>query len=307
MSTAEPAIAVEAIAPAVQREARHIRMDNAEYHAHPAIGASMLETFRASRRLYHGYYVTGDIPRPGPTAAMILGTLVHVRTLEPERFDSVVAKPYPDLAPDGKKWLRRKGSDHARWWEWVEFSRRGKYMVDADTLQQIEGIAAAILGNWHARRLLQRDGQPEFSIFWRDNETGLPLKCRVDWMADIPLDIKTTRDPAPGPFARDCVKLGYHRKAAHYRAGIDNYKGAPTPMVHLAAGTAAPYTVATYELDDSDRNRGGRSLGYQQWRDTLTQLAECYQTGDWREPYEREIVSLRMPGWAFTEDAYTIL
>lgn len=294
------------IAPEVQREARHVRMGNTAYHAHPAIGASMLETFRQSRRLYQALYVTGAMEKPAPTPAMQLGTLVHLKVLEPARFDDCVAEPYPELAPDGKKWLRRKGSSHEAWWQEEVDKRAGKIAVEPDALDTVDAIAKSVLDNWHARRLLDRDGEPEFSIFWRDNETGLPLKCRVDWMADIPLDLKTTRDPSPASFARDCVKLGYHRKAAHYRAGIDNFNGSPTPIVHLAVGTRGPYVTAVYEIDDADRNHHARSLGNQQWRETLSQLAECYRTDDWSEPYEREIVALRLPGWAFHEDAYTL-
>lgn len=283
----------------------HVPISAAEYHASDAIGASMLETFRHSRRLFQALYVTRTIEPSPPTPAMELGTLVHLRILEPERFAECVAEPYPETAPDGKEWLRRKGSDHERWWAEEVEARAGKIAATENTLATVEAIAESVGRNWHARRLIDRHGTPEFSIFWTDKETGLRLKCRVDWMAEIPLDLKTTTDPAPGPYARQIVKLGYHRKAAHYLAGLQQFTGEPTPMVHLAVGTSAPYPVAVYEIDDRDANRSSRSLGAEQWRETLRQVAECMSSGDWSEPYEREIVALRLPGWAFSEDAYS--
>ena len=62
--------------------------------------------------------------------------------------------------------------------------------------------------------------------------------------------------------------------------------------------------MAVYELDDLDRD--GNSLGYRQWRQTLRELAKCYETGDWSDPWERQVTKLQLPGWAFFEDDYTL-
>jgi hypothetical protein len=284
--------------------AQHLVISAADYHACAGVGSSMLECFRDSRRTYHARYVAKTEPPPGPTAAMQLGTLVHLKLLEPARFDEAVAAPLPEVAPDGKAWLRRKGSDHEKWWAEELESRAGKIAADQETLATVDLIVASVLSNWHARKLLERDGEPEFPIFWHDKETGLPLKCLVDWWSSLPLDIKTTRDPSPQAFAKDCVTLGYHRKRAHYLAGIQAFSGEDLPLIHLAVGNQPPFACCCYELDDTDWD--GKSLGFRQWRKTLRQLAECYETDDWSEPYERQIVSLRLPGWAFSEESYSI-
>lgn len=275
------------------------------YHAHEAIGASMLEDFRKSRRLFEARYVTKAIAAKEPTPAMELGTLIHLRILEPQRYERDLAPPAPDVAPDGKKWLRRKGSDHERWWEEYEESVAGKIIADNETRAMVEAIAKSVYAKPWAERLLRGDGKAEFSIFWTDAETGLPLKCRVDWFAAISVDLKSTNNPAPAAYARSLVGLGYARKLAHYRAGISAFTGKDAEFLHIAIGTEVPFPCGCYEIDDRDYydSRTPR-LGEQQWRRTLKELAECVETGDFSDPFERQILELKLPNYAFTEDQW---
>lgn len=286
----------------VEQQVEHRELTSEAYHAHYAIGASMMETFRVSRWEYYSQYVAKSVERGPPTDAMILGTLVHLQLLEPERVEQEFAT-LPAKTTGGDAWNWRKPDHRKERDDWIA-KQAPKAVVEPDVLLTSGKIADAIRSNWHARRLIENDGESEFSIFWTDVETGLECKCRVDWMAAIPLDIKTTCDPSPATYARQLVNLGYHRKLAHYLDGLAHFVGEPIPMVHLAAGTSEPFLVATYDIDDRDQR--GQSLGNRQRRRTLRQLAECYATGDWREPWEKQITSLRLPGWAFYEDAYQI-
>jgi len=266
-----------------------------DYHADPAIGASMIEDFYRSRRLFEGRYVTKKIPPKKRTAAMELGTLVHMRVLEPTRYGAEVIVASAD-APDRRS---------RNYWADLEEQNEGKHIITHATGCEVEAIAESVLSKRWARRLLASDGQPEFSIFWTDQETGLNLKCRVDWFAGICLDLKTTADPSPANYARTLVNLGYHRKLAHYCAGISAYTGEDATLLHIAAGTEPPYACGAYEIDDRDMwDHRTPSLGQKQWRQILRDLAECYATNDWSDPFEREIVSLRLPQFAFSESQW---
>lgn len=282
--------------------AEHRDISAEEYHADPAIGASMIEDFISSRRLFEGRYVTKTIPPKAQTPAMKLGTLIHLRILEPQRFAEVVAPPTPENAPDGKKWNRRKGSDHEKWWVEYLASIDGKIECDEETLATIEAIAESVLSKRWARRLIDGDGQSEFSILWTDADTGLKCKVRVDWFSAICLDLKSSADPSPFSYAKSLVGLGYHRKLAHYRQGIQTFTGEETPLIHLAVGTQPPYCAGAYDIDDRDRN--GKSLGYRQWKRALKEIADCFDRNDFSEPWETQICSLALPAFAFSEDAY---
>lgn len=285
--------------------AEHREISADEYHACPAWGASMLEDFRQSRRTSYARHVAKTEPKPEPTDAMKLGTLVHLRLLEPAEFSKTV-RTMPAIATDGTPWnFRKPAHREARDSLAASLAADGLTVIEREQFEQVEAIAASVLGNWHARRLLERDGQPEYSIFWTDKETGIPLKCRVDWWSTLPLDIKTTCDPSPEAFSRQCAQLGYDRKRAHYLAGIAAHVGESLPLVHLAVGTQPYYPCCPYDLDDTDAN--GKSRGQRQWRQTLRDLAACLESGDWAEPYEKQIVSLRLPNWAHHSDEFSVL
>lgn len=280
-------------------------LSNENYHADPATGASALECFRESRRLYEGRYITKTIPQMVASPAMELGTLIHCRILEPDRYFASLAEPYPELAPDGKKWLRRKGSDHELWWAEEETKREGKFALEQFEIDRLEAIAASVLAKRWAKPLLRGDGQAEYSIFWTDHETGLPLKCRVDWFRDVvSVDLKTTGDASPAEFVRRCVSLGYHRKKQHYLAGILAYTGEKdSTLLNIAVSTNEPYSAGAYELEDTDRYTN-RSLGLMEWRHTLRQLRQCLDANDFSDPWEAAVMRLELPAYAFTQSQY---
>jgi hypothetical protein len=288
----------------VETQARHVDMSADEYHAHSAYGSTALETFRKSRRVFYGVYVARELPPPEPSDAMEFGTLLHWRLLEPVKLTTHV-NIVPEKASDGLAWNMRKPAHREDRKAFEAKSKAAKCLcVEQATLDAIEEIAQGVESNKLASKILSQPGEPEFSIFWTDEETGLNLKIRLDWFASLCLDIKTTCDPAPEPYAKQCHKLGYHRKFAHYSAGLRAFCGEKKEFVHLAIGTNKPYTVGQYNLMDRDRN--GYSLGQGQRRRTLYSLAECIRTGDWREPYEKGIVDLELPTYAYSEDAYTL-
>jgi hypothetical protein len=288
----------------VETTARHVELSADEYHAHPAIGSTMLETFRKSRRTYYGMHVAQELPGFESTEEMNLGTLVHWRLLEPRKLTTHV-NAFPELARDGDEWNWRK-PDHREQRDsiYARAKERNLLCVERSVLNKVEEISEGVESNKTASKILSQPGEAEFSIFWTDIETGLECKCRLDWFAAMCLDIKTTCDPAPEPYAKQCHRLGYHRKFAHYRAGLRAHCGEKRDFVHLAIGTSKPYTVGQYNLMDQDRN--GMSLGQCQRRRMLHDLAQCLKTGDWREPYEKGIVDLELPGYAHAEDAYAL-
>lgn len=274
------------------------QMPAERYHADEAIGSTMLEVFRESRRLYEARYIKKTIPAKEPSAVMERGTLIHLRLLEPERFSAETAL-IPSDAP------QRRSKVDKEWWASFEETNKDKHLITADDLACINGAAESVLSKRWASKLLRGDGQPEFSIFWNDKETGLRLKVRVDWFAlPVSTDLKTTGDAAPAKFVRRCVDLGYHRKHAHYLAGIQAYTGDKDPlMVNVAVSTSPPFSSGAYNINDFDSRMNAR-LGVMERRNVLRDLAKCYDTGDWSDTWENEIMELAYPAYAFTQSAY---
>jgi exodeoxyribonuclease VIII len=258
-------------------------MNNTEYHSHPAVSKSHLDQVARSPLHYWSRYVAEDRVVPDPTPAMMLGTALHARVLEPELFAAEYA-----LAPAVDR--RTKAGKDA----WAEAEAEGKTLLSAADWAQIDGMAAAIESHRGASKLLAQQGLTEASLFWTDDATGIECKCRPDrtisdeWI----LDLKTTEDASPAGFAKSAWNFRYHVQASWYLDGVRSYGGQPQGFVFIAVEKKPPYAVAVYLADPEMVAAGGREA-----RRCLNLIAECRATGKW-PGYGDTAQVLSLPKWA---------
>src|SRR5574338_91776 len=133
---------------------------NEEYHAKcDYVGKSMLDDFRRSRRLYEARYVTRTMRRPAQSQAMLRGTLLHQRLLEPELyFKSVVVSPRFDKRT-------KIGKEAAQLFE-ERAAETGKTVIDETMAACVDQMADAVRKNPVTARLLEIAGEIEHSITW---------------------------------------------------------------------------------------------------------------------------------------------
>lgn len=279
-------------------------LSNKDYHADTSkIGNSMLGQFRANRARYHGLYVSKTIAIPEPTEAMVFGTLFHTVLLDLPAYLEGYFVP-PALAPDGTPWDRRK-KDHKIAWGDLEANNEGRLPISAETNKQLLAMRAAVGNNERAAKLVfDSEGAPEQSLWWTDEDTGLVLKCRHDRPAmngTVIVDIKTCPDSAPEPFAKSVANFGYYRQAAFYCDGQKAVTGVDARMVFCAVSKEEPYSVGLYELSAE-----AVEFGREQIRNSLGELAKCFETGDWRSPHEKIISVINLPRWAYSHDQWEI-
>lgn len=272
------------------------------YHADTQlVSHSALEAFRESRWSYYLRYITGELPAKEPTPAMQLGTALHAYCLERENYGALVAVS-PELAPDGKPWLRRKGSDHERWWqEWLSQSRH-KAVITEDQWATVQQMAQALRNEPRCKYLLEAAGENEVSVGWQDATTGVACKCRPDRLVEnVVVNLKTTAATTAGGFARQCASLGYHRADAFYRDGVAALLGTDVYHVFVVVSTVPPHEAAVYELDEP-----AVALGREQYRKSLSDLTTCRETGNWRPATWGQVVRLGLPTWAFYDDQWEV-
>jgi hypothetical protein len=134
------------------------------------------------------------------------------------------------------------------------------------------------------------DGQPEQSVYWIDEHTGVTCRARVDWLrAGHIVDLKTAADASPSGFGRAAGNFGYHLSAAHYRAGIHAITGEWLPFVLVVVEKEAPYSVSVHQFDDDFLDIGAARM-----RDALELFAECESAGEW-PAYGNDINTLTPP------------
>lgn len=257
-----------------------------DYRSAPGVNWSSLKHIAESPAHYQSYRTTP--PKP-PSAAMQLGTLIHLATLEPDRFASEV------VVFDGDK--RRK--------EWEEFKleHAGRTIATRSEHDIAEECAAAVWRHPAARSVLS-GCEFEKSLFWTDEATGLPCKGLADALRSdggVLVDLKKTRSSESGAFGRQAASLMYHGQMGHYARGVEAIHGVTPRCYFVVVEPEPPYDVAVYEVDPGVPD-GALAVGMRLRDGLMSKLAECVDRDEWPGRSET-ITPLSLPSWALDSES----
>ena len=257
----------------------YLNLPITEYHNDPALSSTGVKLLIEDAALYwHNSALNPKREASEETPAMKFGTAYHTYILEPQRFDYAI-KP-------GVKSTTAAG------------------MLGEGEYNAIITMGEAIRRNPMHNALLS-NGLPEVSIFWRDEETGIMCRCRVDYFGSAAwVDLKTTTSVSGENIRYAIPDYGYEISAAMYQAGAKALKqmiadGYPLPeefpqelaekfmaeadqlFVFLMQEKSAPYRarglVMTPEMS---------SCGYDKFRKALEVYAEHRSIeGPWPSKY----------------------
>jgi hypothetical protein len=262
-------------------------MDNAAYHAHPAVSKSHLDLIARSPLHYWARYLDPDRVAPEPSPQMRLGTALHTHVLELSRWDEEIA-----VAPSD---INRRTKEGRKQWAAFEASSSGKTIITADDAAQVMAMGRAVLRHPAAAMLLGMPGKAETTHMWTDASTGLECKCRPDWLTDdgsIVVDLKTTKDASPRGFKQSIANFSYQKQAAWYLHGLEQATGRrPDQFIFICVESTAPYACAVYAADAEMIERG-----HDQAMRDLAKLAVCKAADHWPS-YSEQIETLSLPGW----------
>lgn len=279
--------------PKPQRTARHIECTLEEYHARSEWSRSQAEDLRASPPLFHGRHISGLYPRKeGP--ALDTGTVGHHILTSPASVDEIVAVIPPDVLNSQG---HRKG---AAWKEWSE-AHPDRIQMKADEMEAIRHMVRNVYAHPRATMLLANAMHYEFTVLYEDPETGLPLRARPDLISGfysrvIVVDFKTTRALTPREFASEAVKWGYHRQEAWYREGVERFGYDIAAFLFVTVDKSPAHECRVYELSSS-----ALQLGREENQSIRRDLAHRLETDDWTDPYGKEILTIDLPAWAYTD------
>lgn len=219
-------------------------------------------------------------------AGFDLGTAVHTKVLGVgERFIS-----YPDehLTPSGNV------STKAATVEWAERQREaGKIILTPSEAGLADAMAEAVLAHPLARKLFEREGDAEVSLF--DEFLGVKRRGRIDYLpkeGGIAVDLKTTVDASPQGFARSVARYGYHIQRAHYLDILKRVAGDARDMLFVTVEKEAPYLVAVHRLSPEFVD-----MGVTEALEAVDVYKRCMDTGEW-PGYPMEIGLLSPPMYA---------
>jgi len=257
-----------------------INVSNEAYHAAEGLSCSQLKLFMECPAKYKAKFIDKIMP-PVNSDTFSLGTAVHTIALEPWLFNKTVIRLDPEIKV-------RRGAK----WEAFQAANPGKLILPGANYDLVKMANDAIQAHPYAGEML-RGGMPEVSIFKRDVETGLIIKCRPDFLidGDLIIDVKTAASSEPKKFGMDAKKMGYHIQDAMYR----DISGIPE-FAFLVIESKAPCVVTAPVMMDDEVRR----LGYLQYRDALQRLVHAYENDDFPN-YTNEPVIVGLSAWERTQ------
>lgn len=267
------------------------------YHSWQAFSISAgLELIRSP-----GHYLHRILNPIIPTAAMQLGTLLHMRVLEPERFfDTTIF--VPEHIPKDRRTKARK--------EWeenlglvsldtgqtmVKQGYPGRFIIESEEARKIDAMYQSIMSRTVAREILTGEGEVELSLLW--NSEDVVCKGRIDKVhvaSRSIVDIKTTQDASPQQFEKTVCNRGYHIQCAHYLDGAQSLGVDVEHAIIIAVESEAPFGVGVYALPLI-----AMRAGLSQRNKLLEVLKKCIDSNDWPS-YPDEVQVLDFPAWAFS-------
>lgn len=227
------------------------------------------------------YFEACQRPQDESLAARLGATLpgVHKRT-EALRFGTAVhamllgKKQTVERTSQKRDMRTRKYADFA-----AGCAARGVVEILSDReYEQAEGVAAAIMRNELAMRLLFDGTDVEQRIDW----TYVGKACRstpdargVNWISDL----KTAQTAEPSAFIRNAVKLFYHAQAALYCEAIETVGGArPADAYVIAVEKSRPMPVSVLRFTERTLEQGAKLC-----RGWVERLNICEATNEWPE------------------------
>jgi hypothetical protein len=258
-----------------------VGMSEADYFAHPALSSTGARKLLDSPARFRW---AQDHPQPHKDA-YDLGSSVHTKVLGTGH--EVAVLDYPDLrskaARDAKDEARAAGLVPMLKSQWVT----------------VEAMAEAVLSHPTARMLFEQPGAPETSVLAVDDDTGIDLRARFDYLpnTDVPdawtVDLKTTGKAASADdFTKAVASYGYDVQQAHY---LDTYGYATgnwdTRMAFVVVETAAPHMVAVHQLSPQYGE-----IGHTRASRAREIYARCLATNTW-PGYDEAITELHPPTW----------
>ena len=241
-----------------------------------------------------------------PTAAMRIGSLLHLSILEPDEFKRVSAF-VPADAPRKPSQAQRDAKNPSpesiasiAWWDNYYAEVAGKEIVTPDEYEMLTGMGDAVRAHPAAGLLLKKEGWTEACFFWIDPTTGAKCRARMDRVIPelrLILDIKTAEEASAAKFSRACGNFRYGVQSAIYPdaaqavLGDDDWR-----FLFIVVEKKKPHFVAVYEADEMMRD-----LGHAEYRLDLAKYQECVRSNNW-PGYTDTIEPISLPSWMASND-----
>ena len=253
-----------------------LQMTEEEYRKTEGINFSSLKYMAVSPMKYKW-----KLSRPSKaTVAMDLGTICHTAHLEPEKYDSV--KTLCEYTRGTKKF----DAEQEKYPHLIMVTEEERMMIDIQR--------ANFRANEYYDMINAPDSQTEVAIRWKDAETGLKCKCRIDrYNSNLLIDVKTSGFSDEHPWINYFYQAYYHCQLAMYTDALIALDSIDRPSICLKFETVPCHDCVPYPIPNAVIN-GGRN----QYRGWLWNLQNCLETDKWPGLAKNGLRELPVKEWA---------
>lgn len=242
------------------------RIPEAEYRKIKALNITYAKLFNRSPLHVWTAYNDESAQIVAPSYAMKQGTAFHWAVLEPHRLDADVAID-PGWAKNSNKYK-----------EWSE-ANADKLIISAADDRNVRRMAEKIYRKKSAMQFL-RSGYPEVTLLWREKETGIWCKGRIDWVTepgDVLIDLKKTQIATSWAFEGAIRRYQYNHQAAHYCRGYRAITGKrPKKWIWIVSEIDPPNEANIFAADMAAVEMA--EIDVEIWYETY---ARCQESGEW--------------------------
>jgi hypothetical protein len=197
-------------------------MTSEEYHSDPSLGSTDLRALMKSLRKYWLRSVRNPARaryEEPDTKQTVMGTAIHTFLLDGEAafYRKYLRRPddVPNATPSQKAAVTKAANEQAK--------AAGVISLHGDDWELIQDIKWLIPSHPDLAEVLV-GGEHEVSIFWEDERTGVPLKCRFDILKPAGIgDVKSIANESDLRLEIACKlaikRYKYHIQAEHYLEG----------------------------------------------------------------------------------------
>lgn len=287
--------------------ARHIpNLTNEQYHALPQLSRSQHTLLWEDPALFHSQEITHEDDRP-EKKAFDTGTVAHACLLEPDDVENVVAIIPVDTFRTAAGGIPAKPLATADCKLWKADNPAEIYQTPAE-FAIVERMIRNVHENPDAELLYEHAIEFEHTIAWEDDETGLPLRVRLDMVCRFPqglyvVDFKTARDISERGFLKEVIARGLHRQAAMYSEGVAELYGEPVIRFPFTLSEKKPaYQCEVRWLDEESI-----ACGHWQNQRIREDFLRRQESGDWRSDTWGTCPKSRLPDWYLREHDAAVL
>lgn len=244
-----------------------IKDTNAQYHENNALSRSDLRYILKSPLHFKCKMNEPKVQ----TKEMLFGSAFHKLILEPDNFDNeyAIMQSVDGRSKEGKAYK-----------EQFMLEAGDKNIIDELDYASMLQMRASLFSNDLAKALLT-NGEVETSFYWKDEATGIDLKCRPDVVKTIGqnkliIDLKTCKDASKDEFQRSCISYFYTLQAAMCREGLRVETGEHYEFIFIAIEKDSPYDINIYQADDLFFKKGYKDL-----QNCLNIYKQCCETDNW--------------------------